>query len=103
MLEETKLPEAEIVFESGVSLKGKPFTHILWGDQRGQLSPAQMRALGIACFRAAEDAEQDAAVYAWMMQMTADKETSDERLRMVSAVLAELRRVRGAARDADGA
>lgn len=50
--------------ESGVSaFTGKPFVVVRWGKERGQLTPAEARELGLSILAAAEAAESDVAVH----------------------------------------
>jgi hypothetical protein len=48
---------------SGVSLfTGEPFVTLRWGQNSGQLTPAEARELAMSILAAAEAAESDAAV-----------------------------------------
>lgn len=52
--------------ESGVNEHGKPFVQTRWGDQAGQLSPAEARQHGLRILECAEAAESDSAVIGFL-------------------------------------
>jgi hypothetical protein len=57
----------EISMESGVSARtGEPFVLIRWGSERGQLTPAEAEAHGLAILSTAMAARLDAAIVAEM-------------------------------------
>jgi hypothetical protein len=50
---------------SGVGAStGKPFVHLSWGEQSGELSPDEARMHGLYVLQCAEAAEHDATVFA---------------------------------------
>jgi hypothetical protein len=54
-----------IRFESGVSVfDGTPFVVLRWGQETGQLTPAEAREHALAVLEAAAAAEHDALVFA---------------------------------------
>ena len=52
--------------ESGVNPAGKPFVHIRWNEQAGQLSPEEARQHGLRMLECAEAAESDSAVIGFL-------------------------------------
>lgn len=46
--------------ESSVTLEGKPFVLVAWGEQRGEMSPEEARYQAGCFLEVAEAAEQDA-------------------------------------------
>ena len=64
--------------ESGVNTEGKPFVHIRWNEQAGQLSPDEARQHGLRMLECAEASESDSAVIRFLiadegLKMTMDK------------------------------
>lgn len=54
---------------SGVSARtGEGFVHLVWGDQRGQLTPTEAREHARRIAEAAEAAEYDAIFVRWLLE-----------------------------------
>ncbi|MCK9921619.1 hypothetical protein MXD61_06900 [Frankia sp. AgPm24] len=68
----TARPEARqadpkaLAFASGVNKDGAPFIHVSWAGRRGQVTVEEARQIGRQAFEAAEAAEHDAIVVAWL-------------------------------------
>lgn len=54
--------------ESGVNERGKPFVHMHWGDESGQLSPAQARKHATDMIETATAADFDAKAFALLTE-----------------------------------
>lgn len=81
-------------FESGVSARtGKPFVHIRWGDQSGQLTAAEARDHALHMLEAANAAEFDAAFATAMTKPKPDGPGFDLEQAMTMLVL--VREARG--------
>lgn len=62
-----KWTDGSLYMHSLVSaVTGKPFVHLAWGGERGQLSCAEARLHGLAVVETAEGAEMDAIVIGWL-------------------------------------
>lgn len=57
---------------SGVNPEGKPFCHLSWGEQHGQLSPEELRAHALRALEIAEAAEMDAIVLEFLKDLAPD-------------------------------
>ncbi|EFC79229.1 hypothetical protein [Parafrankia sp. EUN1f] len=77
-----------LVFTSGVNERGAPFIHVSWGGQRGQVTVAEARQIGHQALEAAEAAEHDAIVVAWL------RDKMDLTLHQAAAALGDLRAYR---------
>lgn len=63
----SKYRKAELLLEGGVSADtGEPFCVVRWANERGQLSPEELRQFGLSAIAVAENAERDAAVVKWL-------------------------------------
>jgi len=57
-----------IEFAAGVSgTTREPFVHVTWGNEKGQLTPAEAMQHGIRAIQAAIEAERDAGFIDWAM------------------------------------
>jgi hypothetical protein len=82
------------ILHEGVSPAGKPFVKItVTGGPGGQLSPDDCREFGLAFLEAAEAAEHDAAVFAWL------RGKLEMDVAGAATVIGELRSYRGQVRD----
>lgn len=78
-----------IEVESAVNPKGKPFVRLLVdGEARGQLTPEECRATGLAYIEAAAAAENDATIFRWLM------DTMKAPIEVAAAVMEDLRLAR---------
>jgi len=84
---------ASIFMTSGVAEDGEGFVHVSAHSAEGgiiligQLTPEQMREHGVACFEAAEAAEQDAAVLRTIRKLNLQDEVA-------GLIITELRNTR---------
>jgi hypothetical protein len=79
--------------ESGVNEHGKAFVHIHWGQESGQLTPAEAREHAVAMLEVAAATEHDAAL--WHVLREADFEPE-----IIAGLLGLMRERRGGTRDA---
>jgi hypothetical protein len=59
-----------VVAHSGIAIKDgrpKPFVHLAWGSQRGQLVPEEIRQHALRLLECAEAAETDCYVMGWLI------------------------------------
>lgn len=81
-------PPNTLFVHSGVTNNLRPFVHLAWGGERGQLTPDELRTYAFSLLAAAEAAESDSMVLRFVTEKAAIP------LDLLGGMLTELRRYR---------